>query len=281
MKTLYVSDLDGTLLNQEARLSAYTAETLNLLIEEGLPFTYATARSVHSARIVAAGLQTRLPVITYNGVFLQDAQTGKVLSRTVFSPEEVENLAGYLSRHPVSALAYALLDGEERVSWLPERENEGVRYYLSCRKGDKRFRAVSAEPALYQGEVFYITCIGEQDALSPLYNAVRGDTRFSVTFQQELYREEYWLEVMPRGVSKAQAILELKEKGGYDRVISFGDAINDLPMFQISDECYAVENAIEELKNTATAVIGDHDADAVAMWLKENYQKKAGGSASV
>ena len=105
MKTLYVSDLDGTLLNQEARLSAYTAETLNLLIEEGLPFTYATARSVHSARIVAAGLQTRLPVITYNGVFLQDAQTGKVLSRTVFSPEEVENLAGYLSRHPVSALA--------------------------------------------------------------------------------------------------------------------------------------------------------------------------------
>ena len=39
MKTLYVSDLDGTLLNQEARLSAYTAETLNLLIEEGLPFT--------------------------------------------------------------------------------------------------------------------------------------------------------------------------------------------------------------------------------------------------
>ena len=52
-------------------------------------------------------------------------------------------------------------------------------------------------------------------------------------------------------------------------------------MFQISDECYAVGNAIEELKNTATAVIGDHDADAVAMWLKENYQKKAGGSASV
>ena len=108
MKTLYVSDLDGTLLNREPRLSAYTAETLNLLIEEGLPFTYATARSVHSARIVAAGLQTRLPVITYNGVFLQDAQTGKVLSRTVFSPEEVENLAGYLSRHPVSALACAV-----------------------------------------------------------------------------------------------------------------------------------------------------------------------------
>ena len=55
MKTLYVSDLDGTLLNRQSRLSAYTVETLNCLIGEGLPFTYATARSVHSARIVAAG----------------------------------------------------------------------------------------------------------------------------------------------------------------------------------------------------------------------------------
>ena len=77
MKTLYVSDLDGTLLNREPRLSAYTAETLNLLIEEGLPFTYATARSVHSARIVAAGLQTRLPVITYNGVFFAGCANGE------------------------------------------------------------------------------------------------------------------------------------------------------------------------------------------------------------
>ena len=272
MKTLYVSDLDGTLLNQEARLSAYTAETLNLLIEEGLPFTYATARSVHSARIVAAGLQTRLPVITYNGVFLQDAQTGKVLSRTVFSPEEVENLAGYLSRHPVSALAYALLDGEERVSWLPERENEGVRYYLSCRKGDKRFRAVSAEPALYQGEVFYITCIGEQDALSPLYNAVRGDTRFSVTFQQELYREEYWLEIMPARATKAHGIRKLCALLGFDRVVSFGDAINDLRMFECSDECYAEENAVPELKAAATGVIKSNEADGVAQWLAGNWR---------
>lgn len=91
-------------------------------------------------------------------------------------------------------------------------------YYLSCRKGDKRFRAVSAEPALYQGEVFYITCIGEQDALSPLYNAVRGDTRFSVTFQQELYREEYWLEIMPARATKAHGIRKLCALLGFDRV---------------------------------------------------------------
>ncbi|HIT54379.1 MAG TPA: HAD family hydrolase [Candidatus Fimivicinus intestinavium] len=271
MKTLYVSDLDGTLLNCQSRLSAHTVETLNRLIEEGLPFTYATARSVHSARVVADGLQTRLPVITYNGVFLQDAQTGKVLSSTVFSPEEIGNLAGHLSRHPVSALAYALLDGEERVSWLPERENEGVRYYLSCRKGDKRFRAVSVEPALYQGAVFYITCIGGREELMPLYDAVRGDTRFSVTFQQELYREEYWLEIMPAGATKAQGIRRLCALLGFDRVVSFGDAVNDLRMFDVSDECYAVENAVPELKAAATGVIQSNEADGVAKWLESHW----------
>lgn len=270
MKTLYVSDLDGTLLNREARLSANTLETLNRLIGDGLPFTYATARSMHSARIVAAGLQTRLPVITYNGVFLQEAQTGEVLSKTVFSPEEVETLAGLLSRHPVSALAYALLDGEERVSWLPERENEGMRYYLSCRQGDERFRAVHSERALYQGEVFYITCIGERDALTPLFNAVRGDARFSVTFQQELYREEYWLEMMPAEATKAQGIRRLCKMRGFDRVVSFGDAVNDLRMFECSDECYAVENAVPELKAAATGVIESNEADGVAKWLAEN-----------
>lgn len=273
MKTLYVSDLDGTLLNRQSRLSAHTVETLNRLIEEGLPFTYATARSVHSARIVADGLQTRLPVITYNGVFLQDAKTGKVLSSTVFSPEEVGNLSVHLTRHPVSALAYALLDGEERVSWLPERENEGVRYYLSCRKGDKRFRAVSVEPALYQGEVFYITCIGGREELMPLYDAVRGDTRFSVTFQQELYREEYWLEIMPAGATKAHGIRRLCALLGFDRVVSFGDAVNDLRMFDVSDECYAVENAVPELKAAATGVIQSNEADGVAKWLESHWER--------
>ena len=61
---------------------------------------------------------------------------------------------------------------------------------------------------------------------------------------------------------------KLKELWDCDRIISFGDAVNDIPMFQISDECYAVENAVEELKQLATGIIGGNDADGVAEWLK-------------
>ena len=50
----------------------------------------------------------------------------------------------------------------------------------------------------------------------------------------------------------------------------FGDGENDVDMFKEADECYAVENAVEELKAIATGVIGSNDADGVAKWLREN-----------
>ena len=75
---------------------------------------------------------------------------------------------------------------------------------------------------------------------------------------------------MPAKATKAEAIGQLKKLWDCDRVVSFGDAINDIPMFEISDECYAVENAVDELKAIATGIIGSNENDGVARWLKEH-----------
>ena len=74
---------------------------------------------------------------------------------------------------------------------------------------------------------------------------------------------------------------QAEKQGLHVKVVSFGDAVNDIAMFQISDECDAVENARDELKHHATAVIGDHDEDAVALWLKAHYKKETGGNGDV
>ena len=50
MKTLYVSDLDGTLLRSDETLSTYTCDVINELVEKGMLFSYATARSYHTAQ---------------------------------------------------------------------------------------------------------------------------------------------------------------------------------------------------------------------------------------
>lgn len=267
-KTLYVTDLDGTLLNRKDRVSPKSIAIINDLVEKGMLFTYATARSLVSASVVTEGLSANIPVIAYNGAFIFQPDTGEILSRGDFSQEERAYATEVIRTNGICPLVYSFIDGVEKVSWLSGRENEGIRRYLSLRKGDRRLRAVEDQEKLYEGEIFYFTCIGEKDELQPVYDILSKDERYRCTIQQELYRPEYFCEIMPASATKARAIRKLKKIWNCDRVISFGDEINDIPMFEISDECYAVENAVEELKAVATGIIDSNENDGVANWLK-------------
>lgn len=272
MKTLYVSDLDGTLLTSDMKISKNSLNIINALSDEGMIFTYATARSISSASIVAKGLSTKLPIIAYNGAFIVEPETRKILSKEDFSITQIQKVAEVMQQYHISPLVYSFVDGMERVSWMTQEENEGKKSYLNSRKGDKRLRPIMSEKELYAGEVFYFTCIGEKEELEPAYNALKDNENYTCTFQPEIYRKEYWLEIMPKMATKANAILRLKELLGCGRIVSFGDAINDIPMFEISDECYAVANAVEDLKKRATEVIASNNEDGVAKWLLENVK---------
>lgn len=269
---LYVTDLDGTLLNKHDSINPYSIQVINDLVDKGMLFTYATARSLVSATKVTKGLSTNIPVIAYNGAFIFKPSSGEILSREDFTPQERSKVRQTLERYSISPMVYSFIDGIERVSWIPEYENEGVRRYLSKRLNDKRFRAVTDRDSLYEGEMFYFTCIGEKEELLPVYDIFSNDPRYRCTIQQELYRPEYWCEIMPANASKFNAIKKLKDMWGCEKVISFGDAVNDIPMFEISDECYAVSNAADELKAVASAVIESNEEDGVAKWLAANVR---------
>ncbi|WP_173472784.1 HAD family hydrolase [Eubacterium ruminantium] len=269
-KTLYVTDLDGTLLNTHDRISDFSIRTINEMVDKGMIFTYATARSLVSASKVTEGLNANIPVIAYNGAFIFQPSTGEILSKEDFNDEERSYVKEILVKHGISPMVYAFVDGVEKVSWIPANENDGVKRYLSSRKGDKRFRSVEDIKSLYSGDMFYFTCIGEKEELQPIYDIFSKDDRYRCTIQQELYRPEYWCEIMPALASKSHAIKKYKEMWGCDKVISFGDAINDIPMFEMSDECYAVENAVPELKKIANGIIASNENDGVAKWLLEH-----------
>ena len=275
MRTLFVTDLDGTLLNRGSRISDFSRKTINGLVEKGLLFTYATARSLASASVVAEGLSTEIPIIAYNGAFIVEPSDGKILLSNFITEEQKGFLKDVFRENHVSPLVYAYVDGVEKVTWRTALENDGIQRYLSLRKGDKRFNPLAEEEAdkLYVGDSFYYTCIGDKEELQPVYEALKDSEDFNVLFHQELYRPEYWCEILPKKATKANAIAELKKLWGCERVVSFGDAVNDIPMFEISDECYAVENAVEELKKLATGVIGSNEDDGVAKWLLENWRK--------
>lgn len=271
-KTLYVTDLDGTLLNTKDRINSKSIQIINELVSKGMLFTYATARSLVSASVVTQGLTTDIPVIAYNGALIIHPRTGEILSSLSFTKEEAEFVRKNLEQHNISPLVYSYIEQIEKVSWNTTKENEGIKRYLSNRKGDKRLRPLLSEEGLYDGDAFYYTCIGEKEELMPIYDIFSKDDRFRCTIQQELYRTEYWCEIMPKKASKAEAIKMLKELWKCERIVSFGDAINDIPMFEISDECYAVKNAVPELKELATGIVDSNDNDGVARWLLENVK---------
>ena len=270
MKTLYISDLDGTLLRSDQRLSTFTAETINRLVEEGMYFSYATARSIITARKATEGLSVRIPLILYNGVFIMENETNRVLLSNVFEKKSVCEMLRMMVERGVLPIVYSLKEGRERFAYLEERINQPTRDFIETRKDDPRKKPIYNLDSLMEGEIYYVTCIGEPKRLERLYEEYRNEHK--CIFHEDVYSHEMWLEIMPKAASKANAIAMLKEKLGCDRVVCFGDGKNDISMFEAADECYAVANAVDELKATATGIIGTNDSDGVAKWLLENAQ---------
>ena len=78
-----------------------------------------------------------------------------------------------------------------------------------------------------------------------------------------------WIDIHHVEASKGGAIDILREQLGLTRVVCFGDSDNDLSMFARADEAYAPANAKPEVQAAATAVIGHHDEDGIARFLRE------------
>ncbi len=269
-KTLFVSDLDGTLLNQDQALSEYTRETLNRLIREGLFFTYATARSLTTAREVTEGLDLKLPVIVYNGAFVKDSASGESVIARQFSLNEKEDILAQHLTYGVYPRVYALHDGEEKFSYVKDHLSQGTKAYLDKRRGDKRARATT-EDELLEGEVFCFSSIDDYEKLFPLYDALKAT--YHAVLYRDPYTSDYWLEILPKFATKADAVFALKALYGFERVVVFGDEKNDLSMFSLADECYAVANANEDVKHAASGVIASNDADGVAEYLLSRYNQ--------
>ncbi|MDJ0918544.1 MAG: HAD hydrolase family protein, partial [Woeseiaceae bacterium] len=81
-----------------------------------------------------------------------------------------------------------------------------------------------------------------------------------------------WIDIHHTDANKGGAVMSLKKQLGASRVVCFGDGTNDISMFEAADESYAPENAEPEVKEAATAIIGHHDEDGIATFLRERFK---------
>ncbi len=263
--TLYVTDLDGTLLKNNATISDFTVNTLNSLIENGVLFTYATARSFSSAAPLVKQLNLELPAVTFNGVFVINPQTGEHLIENVFTKKSLKIAEKFLRENNLAPLVYSYINGEERVSFLEEKI-DCVRCYLDSRKGDKRMRAVKNYDELFDGNVFYLTVLNAENTelLDSFFTAENG---FAHNFQIDTYDDTTWYEIYDKNAGKAAAVRQVKTLLNADKMVCFGDNKNDIEMLKAADLGVAVGNSFDELKEIADIIIEENEFDAVAKFI--------------
>lgn len=272
MKTLYVSDLDGTLLRRDVRISPYSCEVINSLIEKGLMFSYATARSIYTSETAAQGLNVKLPVITSNGASIIDAFTKERYVINCFTDDEAAQIYDILMSFGIFPRIDSIIDGNEKFLYDRNNINPALADFIALRKNDMRNTPLDDTSVILDGDVFYFTCVGEEEKLLSAYDVLKKmEDKYTSFFQYDIYSGEPWLEILPLTATKANAVSQLKQMYNCDKVVVFGDGVNDIPMFKDADRCYAVANAVDELKAIATDVIKSNEDDGVARWLLENF----------
>jgi len=271
MKTLYVTDLDGTLLRNDKSISDYSIRVFNELIHRGECITFATARSVKSASRLTGKIHFDLPVITKNGAVIAKHSTGEETEVAFFTREECQNLTQYFLGKGLNAIITEYREQKEYKKIYTGRTNKGLDLYLADHDKDDRMILCEKEEDIYKGRLTYFVFIGSREELEPFYEEIKAQNAYSIVFYQDSYSKEYWIEIFPKHASKAIAIQKIKEQYHCDRIVCFGDSPNDLSMFEIADASFAVENAVTEIREIASGIIPSNEDDGVARWLARNF----------
>jgi len=276
---LYVSDLDGTLLRNDTSLSQYSKDTLNALLDQGLLFTVASARSITTMRHLLADLPLRLPVVEFNGAFVSDLASGQHylvhdLHRDVL-PELWQQITD--AGHSPFISTY---DGTADRLYYCDITNDGMAWYLRNRQlyQDPRLRYVADLQSGLGDQVVCLTVIGSGPALEKLAEAI--NQRHAKQVQTHCYENQYspgwhWLTIHDACATKEQGILSIRRLRGLEdcRLVVFGDQINDLDMFKVADEALAVANAIPALKEQATGIIETNEEDGVVRYISDHWDQ--------
>ncbi len=274
VKILYISDLDGTLFNPQATLSSKTIEIVNNFIEKGNFFSIATARSKVSAEPLLSPLNLNIPYILHNGSFIFDPLQRKYIWEK-YIPIDIawEIIKDYekMNLHPLIYCNNGT--GEEKVYFTKISNKSHQQCYQDrIQHQDKRFEKVEKIPISIKN-ISEINLILAENEASQIYDYVSNKYQQHIHMMNDIYCSGYtWIEIMHPKANKQDALYFLKNLLNFDKIVCFGDNVNDIPMFQISDESYAVGNAVEELKKISTSIIDTNKNDGVANFLKEKEE---------
>ena len=274
---LVVFDLDGTLLNRHSEISEYTSETLRLLNERNIAYTVATGRTLHGARAILEGHSFALPQVYKNGVMIWHPDSGQLSSGATLTRRELQNVVGACVAQRITPFVFTLEKGDVSVVYHPPLLNDIERKLIRAIGVEAPTQARPLDELSDGATITHVNAIGDGRAIESVLRSVNDEPHLVAYSGTALEGEQWrWLDVHHSDASKGGAIESMKRLLGLERVICFGDSDNDLSMFEAADESYAPANANDSIKSVATAVIGHHDDEGIAHFLRERFALDAG-----
>lgn len=259
---MIVSDMDDTLLNSNHTLSKATQEYLLNLQQQGYYMVLASGRPTEGMFEVADQLQLarhQSYIISYNGSETMRYHDRKVVNETSISKGNFDEIIDFCRAQNLFILTY--VDGEIIYEGQHEYMNiESELTGLPMRKVHDLKEDVTVSVPKVMGVDYVARVTAARQQLGETFN-----DEIDLTTSKP-----YFLEFVPSGVSKGNAIQRLAQDLGIamSEVIAFGDSINDISMLEVAGQGIAMDNARDEVKRIADRTTLSNDEDGIVHALK-------------
>ncbi len=273
--TLFISDLDGTLLSDESVLTPRTVELLNDAADAGALFTPATARTPATLCHILKDVRLPLPVICMTGSAMWYPHENTYTQIRYLAPQTAREIIDLYRRLRFPTFVYALRDNMIHVYHIG-RMSKYEREFMEDRLTSpyKRFHIDPAGGDTLPPDmehiilIFAMQPVGEsRRAYEEVCKEIKG---CNPIFYPDLFDPEMgFMECFGAESTKGKAIERLRKMTGARKIVAFGDNVNDIPMLRQADVAVAVGNAVPELKEVADIVIGPNTEDSVAQFIND------------
>ena len=254
---LLALDLDDTLLDSGLRISTDCVAAIQAARIQGVRVTLSTGRMYQSALPYAQQLEIDVPLITYQGAWVKNSQTEEVLYYKPLSYELSKQTMAFFREFGVHYHSY--YNDQLCMEQLSEEGN-----YYSRLTGVRPLIVKDLIDELHRNQAMKIMAITDNQKV-----LLEMEAELRSRFGQSLYitrSKPYFLEVMDRQASKANALQVIASHYGIDRkeVMAVGDSYNDIDMIEWAGLGVAMGNAFDLVKEAADFVTTTNDEAGVA-----------------
>ncbi|SFM45234.1 hypothetical protein SAMN04487943_11924 [Gracilibacillus orientalis] len=249
MIKLFATDLDGTLLKPNNVIKQEDIEAIHRLKEHGIDFAVATGRMERDIVKICTEINHDAHRISQNGAFVDTKDNQKILTKTFDAA--------------TSSALHQAVDTFPNPFCITTADES----YISFKTPEIK----ALEEILYFPLVEGVDFANDyNEAFLPSKYMLLGEEKDIVSFQKKIdetfhevcesyLSDPHCVDIVPKGVSKALGLTTLADYLDIkpEEIAVIGDSYNDIPMFGMSANSFAMSTAPEAVKQKATHVVDD------------------------